>query len=451
MSSEKLIQAGDFRFVECILKSSSGVVAEKFEKQIVSLEITEDIFKNSMQGIVVVIDNNNLPINMPLTGQDFLTLKIITPGVESQPVVDTVFCITQLVGRHEDLSVGAMTYTFKLISSETLRDNRVRVQSSYTDTPSKVVEHIMKNFIKSTKNMTIEETTGTRKYVSPYSRPFDFIKNLTRESVSSKTNSPNYLFYENTKGYFFVTTDYLYNQNIVAEFEPSDTGLLEPHGKRDLDRDMRNILSLGVSNTTNTVAAARGGMFGGRLIVYNLFNKNYELFDHDYFRDFDKHSRMNENHIYNESPIDEEGNTLGNFPKSNINLHPTSKSDGLDARYSDNLSDNQIERWLLQHRAKLMELRLGQSMILTVHGRANIAVGDKVHVTKPITGKTHGDSDLDKINDGEFLVTHIKHTFESAPDTHIMDMNVTNDSIAHSYDIKGDTKEPKKLGTTQIV
>ena len=445
----EVFQAGDFDYDECTLLSSSGVSYPNFEKQVVSITLFENIFQNSMHGQLTVVDTNNLPMNMPLTGQDYLTLKIKTPNIQ-QPVVNHVFCITQLMSSGE-LSTGAITYTFKLISPEALRNNRVRVQGSYTDTPSNVIEHVLTNGIKSTKDMTIETTTGIRKYVSPYSRPFDFIRDITSESISSKSQSPNYLFYENTKGFFFVTTDYLYNQGRVAEFEPSDSGLLEAHGKRDIERDYRNMLNYVKDDTTNTVAAARGGMLGGRLVVYNIFNKNYEVHTHDYFRDFDNFSRISENPIYNETPIDEEGKTLGNFPNSNINLHPTSKSDGLDARYSESYNDNQSEKWILPVRSKLMELSMGQNIGLTVHGRANLAVGDKVHITQPITGKNHGKSDIEKYYDGEFLVTHLKHIFDGSPKTHMIEMSVAQDSVPHSYDVVADAKEPKIQGTINKV
>lgn len=445
----EVFQAGDFDYDECTLLSSSGVSYPNFEKQVVSITLFENIFQNSMHGQLTVVDTNNLPMNMPLTGQDYLTLKIKTPNIQ-QPVVNHIFCITQLMSSAE-LATGAITYTFKLISPEALRNNRVRVQGSYTDTPSNVIEHVLTNVIKSTKDMTIETTTGIRKYVSPYSRPFDFIRDITRESISSKSQSPNYLFYENTKGFFFVTTDYLYNQGRVAEFEPSDSGLLEPHGKRDIERDYRNMLNYVKDDTTNTVAAARGGMLGGRLVVYNIFNKNYEVHTHDYFRDFDNFSRISENPIYNETPIDEEGKTLGNFPNSNINLHPTSKSDGLDARYSESYNDNQSEKWILPVRSKLMELTMGQNIGLTVHGRANLAVGDKVHITQPITGKNHGKSDIEKYYDGEFLVTHLKHIFDGSPKTHMIEMSVAQDSVPHSYDVVADAKEPKIQGTINKV
>ena len=125
-------QAGHYDIQECVLKSSSGVEIPDFEKQWVSIQLHENIFSNGMHGELTVVDTNYLPMNMPLTGQDFITLKFTTPDIEEQPIIDHVFYITQLLAR-EEISNGAITYTFKLISPETLRDNRVRVMSvSYT-------------------------------------------------------------------------------------------------------------------------------------------------------------------------------------------------------------------------------------------------------------------------------------------------------------------------------
>ena len=53
----------------------------------------------------------------------------------------------------------------------------------------------------------------------------------------------------------------------------------------------------------------------------------------------------------------------------------------------------------------------GHSVQLKTHGYCNLAVGDKVHLTLPITGKDHGKSKIDTIYEGEFLVTQIKTQF----------------------------------------
>jgi hypothetical protein len=93
-------------------------------------------------------------------------------------------------------------------------------------------------------------------------------------------------------------------------------------------------------------------------------------------------------------------------------------------------------------------MSFGQSVEITIHGRANLAVGDKIHLTLPIIGKTHGNENIEKFYDGEFLVTHIKHEFRFVPESHVMTLSVMQDGVPKPYEVVGETKEPKKQGTT---
>ena len=125
-----LDQAGDFRVEECILQSSSGTIHDEFHKQIQGIQVTESLFTTSLTGALLVTDNNNLPMNMPITGQDFFTLKLTTPNLESEPIIDTVFSVAQIKAKQE-ISVGAQAYVLSLETPELLLDNRVRVKKFF--------------------------------------------------------------------------------------------------------------------------------------------------------------------------------------------------------------------------------------------------------------------------------------------------------------------------------
>ena len=83
--------------------------------------------------------------------------------------------------------------------------------------------------------------------------------------------------------------------------------------------------------------------------------------------------------------------------------------------------------------------------------RADLAVGDKIQITLPITGKSHVKDDLEKFYEGEFLVTHLKHIFDGNPKTHMIEMSVAQDSTPQSYEVVADAKEPKIEGTINKV
>jgi len=136
--------AGGYLIQKCKLTSSSGLVFPDFEKLITGIDIFENIFTNSITGHIEVVETVNLPTNMPLTGQDFLELTIVTPGLEDEPIIDHVFCINQIQSR-EELSVGSQFYILSIVTPETLRNNRTRVSASYTDLNSNTIEKVLKD------------------------------------------------------------------------------------------------------------------------------------------------------------------------------------------------------------------------------------------------------------------------------------------------------------------
>ena len=444
MSTEELKHAGGYRIQKCKLTSSSGLVFSDFEKVVTGINIFENIFTNALSGTVEVVDTANLPTNMPLTGQDFLELKLVTPGLDDEPIVNHVFCINQITVRTE-VSVGSQFYLLSIVTPELLRSNRTRVSASYTDTNSNIVDKVLKDkqLLGSVKKIQLENTSGNRKHIVPNLRPFDFIKNLTRESISAvSSSSPHYMFYENCRGFNFVTLDSLYNKPVVAEFETQDKCLIDTHGKFDVESDLKNILSFSISSTQDTLIASRGGMLSSKLTVYNIFTKSYKNYTHNYFRDFKKYGRIDDNPIYNNTKIDEQGNTIADFPNANINLHPTSNDGGLDVSHDGSFADNQSENWLLSLRSKLVEMSLGMSLEMIVHGRANLAVGDKINLALPVAGKTDKGEEIDKVYEGDFLVTQLRHQFDRAPEVHMIHMSVVKDGIPKPHQIINEVIEP---------
>ena len=84
--------AGEYSVSELKLMSSSGNVVD-LSRTYISLSLFEDIFKTSMTGIIVLTDSNNMLMNMPITGQEYLSLKIETPSLEEHASKPKVYYI----------------------------------------------------------------------------------------------------------------------------------------------------------------------------------------------------------------------------------------------------------------------------------------------------------------------------------------------------------------------
>ena len=260
-------------------------------------------------------------------------------------------------------------------------------------------------------------------------RPLEFIRNLTRESISaSNSGSPHFLFYENLDGFNFITLDSLYNQDVTASLEVGEVLAIDAEVKKDYEEDFRRLLDYLPSNTIDMLKGSRSGLFGSNLIKYNIFEKRYEVTDYKYLRDFNQFSRIREKPKYNNIDVE--------LDKTDArrHLHPTSNSEGTDIRYDDaSYVDNQCEQWILSRRSRMLELTMGDTHVVSIHGRAGLTIGDKVHMTIPITGKSHGGSEEDP-NTGDFLITQIKHSFTQEPTRkHMMTMTVNTDGSSREF------------------
>mgnify|MGYP006186270135 FL=1 len=69
--------AGEFILDKCELISSAGISAD-LSKIIAEINIFEDIFSNALTGSIIITDTNNLVDNMPIIGQEYISLKITT-------------------------------------------------------------------------------------------------------------------------------------------------------------------------------------------------------------------------------------------------------------------------------------------------------------------------------------------------------------------------------------
>tara|TARA_B100002019_G_scaffold2134_1_gene1699 strand:- start:103 stop:1479 length:1377 start_codon:yes stop_codon:yes gene_type:complete len=444
---ESVQYAGQYKLRECQLLSSTGLVA-RLDANVIEINLFENLFTQSIIGSLVVADQNNLIANMPIVGQEYISLKLETPGVGVIDYTDNVFCV-QKVSSRKGFSVGSEVYELNLISPEALRNNRTRVSKSYKGTDSEIVTKVLKDekLINTKKQIHVDETSRIRKYVAPNVRPNDFINYLTRESTSKKYGgSPHYFFYENVRGFNFRVLDSLYDQQPMGEFVAAENIVFERQSL-DIEKDYRRVMNHSIVSSNDTLFTTRGGMLGSKLIKYNIFHKNYTENTFNYFDNFKDFGRIDENPIYNKVSIDEQDNTVGDFSDARIHLHPTSNNGTNDAQFyedsSYSYSDNHAEDWILSRRSKMIEMSSGGLQVqLKVHGYCNIAVGEKILLSLPISGIDHKQIKDDEFYKGEFLVTQLRHTFSQDERRHTMYMNVMKDSIPVEFKNVAVSSEP---------
>ena len=450
----KLNYAGEYAISELKLMSSSGNVVD-LSMAYTALSLFEDIFSSSMSGLVVVTDTNNILMNLPVTGQDYLSMKIVTPSLEKSPIdyTQTVFAVNKIDTRVD--ADGTQVFQLHFISPELLRNERVRISKSYESTISNMVYDALNNakYINTNKEIFLEETKGIRKIVVPSSHPFDFIKKLAREAESKEYNSPHYLFYENIFGIHFRSIESLYRQASIGSYHAGDVGFsLTTAGK--IEEEYARVIDYQIQANNDTLANVVGGMLASKIITHDIVQKKYDINRHDYFQDFYKYKRVNynstikDNPIYSEVPLDTFGNNLGNFDESRIHLHPTSTINDKDASHYTSDSEllyesNAIPETLLSRQAKFMELNAGTSINMQIKGNTTIACGDIVEFDMPIVGKSHGKGDSDIYYSGRYLISKLRHMFQPSANNHEIALTLVKDSFSRELPINKKATEPK--------
>ena len=458
--------AGQFNIDEVKIFSSSGTVID-ITKLVVAMNLYEDVYKTAVTGTIAVSDTNNIIMEAPIIGQEFIGFKISTPGLDKFALdySEHVFAITKVIARASS-NPGAQAYSFYFCSPEGLRDTRVRVSKSYTNSLDAIVEDILTapQYINSKKTFFIEPTKGIRRITVPYIHPFKFINHLKQDAISAKHDSPHYMFYENTLGYHFRSLDSLFAQKAIATFHTGDKGSIEDVGKdpRNIEEEYKRVMQFQVSGNSDMLQNVVTGMLASNIITHDIFRKEYRVDDFEYFNDFFDNYRINydetkkDNPIYNEAPIDEFDNDVSMFTDARRYVHPTSTTENnIDAQHYEKFpaiagviqrntfTANNIPKTIMSRQSKLAELTKGVSVTIEVHGTTTLHVGAIVNFSAPVVGAQHSGEKFDKYLSGRYMIKTLKHTFDFSERRHLCAMTLVKDSFNTKLPMHDLAIEPK--------
>jgi hypothetical protein len=434
----ELNYAGEYDLLELNLHSSSGNVVN-LENSYREINLFENMFSNTITGTILVLDIDNIIMNLPIVGQEYLSFKIQTPTLEDHAIDYTkhLMSVYKIDTRLPDKNAEAFLLHF--CSPELLKNKRIRLSKSYTESTDKIVTDILQNekSINTGKNLFIEETKGIKKIISPNKTPYGLISDLATDSISAVNDSPNYVFFENTKGIHFRTLESLYNEPSIGEFISSDDGAIDIQkgGVMDISTKLKQVLQYTISSNNDTMKSIESGMLASKTIEYNIFQKKYNVNYYNYFTDFYKNKRVSDdrgkdNPIYNETPIDESGKTMGDYSDAKIFLQPTSKnSTGNDAQHDGSYEPNNVAKTISSRNSKHTELEHGVKIIMKINGTTTLYVGAIIDFILPIVGKNHQDEEFDLYNSGRFLITKLRHVFTRTGTQHKIFMTAVKDSV----------------------
>lgn len=420
-SSNPIRFAGDVSIEKVKIITSKGVY-QNIAAQVITIQVYEDIFSPFISGSLIIKDSLDLVNTFPFIGEEFLELDIVTPSLERGNITGK-FYIYKMTDR-EIIGDRTVAYQLHFISAEAIVDTNKKLSKVFSGKISDLVKNFVTDKVdglESEKNVYVEPTSNNIKYISNYWSPVTNLMMLA-DNASNRNKVPNYVFFENRDGFYFVSLDSLYSTDVYQSFVYDKyTREIRNDGSsvKNIGEDYKRISSITIPIGFDYLDRISSGMLSSRMNTYDVTRKMYSSKIYNAFSNFARQKHLNKFPINTDSVI---------F-RANSHMIRKNKSYGTFNGFGD-VSDAPIA----QERISLMKLATSNRLTITVPGRADYTVGQKVSVTlnkmQPLTKE---ESDItDKMFSGNYLIAAINHYvdreghqchMELIKESSILDMN----------------------------
>jgi hypothetical protein len=421
-SSTVLRFAGDVSIDKVKIITPTGFYQD-ITAQVINVQFYEDIFSPFLSGSLIIKESFDLINLFPFIGEEYVELEVTTPTLSNFSIKGKYY-IYKLTNR-EMIGERSVAYQLHFISLESISDLNKKNSRVFADKVSNLVEpFILDDTIgmESDKKFFIEETSNNIKYISNFWSPVKNIMYLTEHALN-KNNSPSYVFFENRDGFYFISLESLYSNPVVYQEFVYDSYTRDdlPNGKsaRNITEDYKRILEISIPVGFDYIDRIQSGMLSSKLTTFDPIKKTYSSRNYTMFQKFEQQKHLNPYPINSNKSIFRANSRLFNQSKMYGNFNGF--GDVTNSRFT-------------QERVSLMKLAESNKLNITVPGRVDYTVGQKIKVTlnrfEPISKR---ESDIqDKMFSGYYVIAAINHyvdrekhecLMEVIKESSLMDMN----------------------------
>lgn len=415
--------AGEVRIDQIKIIKRDGT-SQDIAPQVIALSIHEDLFSPFMSGNLIIKDSLDLVNYFPFSGDEVVNIKVSTPTLEKGNI-DSTFYIYKMTDR-EILGDKSVVYQLHFISVEAIIDMNKKVSKVYTGSPSEIIKKIVEDPIdglQSTKNLVTEPTSRDIQFISNFWSPIESISYATSLGIN-KSKSPNYIFFENRDGFYFITLDKLYTGDTYQSFtydKYTRDKLPDGGDAKNVNEDFRRIDTISIPVGFDYVDRISSGMFSSKVVSYDLTRKVYNVRNYSIFENFTEQNHLNKYSVASANTIFKSNSLLINYPRQNANFSGM----GDLTNYKN-----------IQERISLQKVSEANRLEITVPGRCDYTVGMKVAVTlnkvQPTSENDDSNEGVDKMFSGFYLIAAINHYINR--ERHECVMELIKDSLQMDLD-----------------
>lgn len=406
--SLEIKKSTDFKINELVVVTKSGNIdiSGIYEE----INIFDSLLTPVMSGNILLRDSIGLSGKLFFDGSESLLIDIVKSENSDIALFKKAFRIYKQSDR-QNQSMNDEMYILSFVADELIYSDQQRINQSYENTYSYMVEKIMLDYLRVSQNNLkgfYDTTSGIRKLVMPNLRPLEAIEWCAKRAVDAQ-RSPNFLFYQNLVGFNFVSLSTLLvkPQILDIKFEPKNTA------ERNSIEEISSARSLEVVAQSNEIEKTRSGVNAGKFIGFDpmtrtIATKNISYGDH--------YSTMKHgNDTPNVSVVqnrEKEDNTKMFDAKKSVSVFGAARQLSKYIQKYDPTSiskEDNTEEYIFQRKAIIKNL-MSKRVKLTMPGNFQLTSGFNVNLMAPNFGKKEkGDENEDKSLSGKYIIVASRH------------------------------------------
>ena len=416
-----------------IIESADGSRNVDISAGVVAFTYFENIFSPTLTARAIIVNTGNTIVGMdgkmqtvynglPIRGGERVLIKIagnssINEGLDFSDTPSRYFHVGSITNVLID--EGTETFTLNLVSRETITNETVRVGKKFPTSQkiSDSVKNILKNYVKTEKDIIVDQTQNPYGFIGNMKKPFTLITWLASKSVpgkgASKDSSAGFLFYETIYGFNFRSIDNLIEEDPFEKDYVFTPGIVNTE---DPERDFK-ILRYGINRNQDLIAKLERGAYSSQRYYINpvSFKPNISVFKSSDYLKSNGMSQLGSKTIDLPSIDEKSDKTLGDLPTRIFvgmldvgTVEEDASDEGWNSPSKLNADPAKIHAQSMMRYNQLFT----QVLEITVPLNSKLTAGNIIRCEFPLTGDTKR-KEPDPETSGLYMIKELAHYFDA--------------------------------------
>ena len=387
----------------------------------VELNIFDHILQPCMSGTILVKDAVGLSSILKFDGSEYIKIDISKDSDELR--INKMFHIYKQTDKSSQ-NLNSESYILYFVSDEFVYSQQQTLNNYVQGTYSDMAEYVLSKKLKlESSDYVVGNSFGVRKIVVPNLSPFETLIWCSKRAINDK-NLSNFLFFENSYRYNFVSLTDLKNQDTVMDilFEPKNIN-------REVSREFFGARDYEIISQFDYLDSIVSGVYSGTFIGFDPLTRVI-VQQNISFDDMFKDKSMNKNYTPSQD-TNKDGKFNTEMIGSRRVVYPTpiqrKNSTYIKNNDPSSLNLDETPQYFSYQRRALLTHLFSKRMKVALPGNFLLSSGLNVNLKKQKTSTYDPEDTKDKTLYGKYLIVATRHIISN--NKHDTIIEVVTDSV----------------------